>query len=99
MVKRMRLTGKPVGLLVGAGSHAWVLNGFTATADPAMTDRYSVTSVSVMGPLWPRQVSRYGYFDLAPNTRLSIAAFANVLTRYHDKIRTVWDGHYVVVLP
>ena len=30
----IRTTGKPVGLLVWAGRHAWVMSGFEATADP-----------------------------------------------------------------
>jgi PKD repeat protein len=94
---RMRLTGKPVGLFVGHGSHAWVLNGFTATADPAVTSSYTVTSVNVMGPLWPKQTR--GYWDMAPNTRLSNATFARLLTRYDDRIRTVWDYRYVVIVP
>jgi PKD repeat protein len=94
---RMRLTGKPVGLFVGHGSHAWVLNGFAATADPAVTSSYTVTSVNVMGPLWPKQTR--GYWDMAPNTKLSNATFARILTRYDDRITTVWDYRYVVIVP
>lgn len=33
----MRKTGKPVGIVVWRGAHAWVMSGFTATADPALT--------------------------------------------------------------
>jgi PKD repeat protein len=95
--KRMRLTGKPVGLFVGHGSHAWVLNGFTATADPAVTSQYTVTAVYTMGPLWPKQTR--GYFDRPPNTRFSNATFASILTRYDDRINTIWDYRYVVVVP
>ncbi len=95
--KRMRLTGKPVGLFVSAGHHAWVLNGFQASADPAVTNSYTVTSVYVMGPLWPKQTR--GYYDMAPNKRLSNATFARILTRYDDRIRTIWDYHYVIVAP
>jgi len=95
--KRMRLTGKPVGLFVSAGHHAWVLNGFRASADPAVTNSYTVTSVYVMGPLWPKQTR--GYYDMAPNKRLTNATFARILTRYDDRIRTIWDYRYVVVVP
>ncbi len=97
--QRLRLTGKPVGLFVGAGTHAWVLTGFRATADPAVTSTFSVTAVYVMGPLWPKVQAHYGYFDLAPNTRLSTASFRRVFTPYHDKIRTIWDGRFVIVVP
>jgi hypothetical protein len=41
-VKSIRLTGRPVGILVARGGHAWILHGFTATADPARTDAYTV---------------------------------------------------------
>jgi PKD repeat protein len=95
--RRMRLTGKPVGLFVSAGRHAWVLNGFRSTADPAMTSSYTVTDVYVMGPLWPKQTR--GYYDMAPNKRLSNATFGRILTRYDDRIRTIWDYHYVIVAP
>jgi PKD repeat protein len=95
--KRMRLTGKPVGLFVAGGEHAWVLNGFKASADPALTNDYTVSSVYVMGPLWPKQAR--GYYDMSPNTRLSNATFARILTRYHDKVRTIWDSRYVIVVP
>ena len=43
----MRRTGKPVGLVVWHGAHAWVMSGFTATADPARTKDFTVTSVWV----------------------------------------------------
>ena len=36
-VTELRRTGEPVALIVAAGRHAWVLTGFTATADPART--------------------------------------------------------------
>ena len=35
--RSIRETGKPVGLLVWAGRHAWVMSGFEATADPRRT--------------------------------------------------------------
>ena len=51
-VKRLRLTNLPVALAVAHGSHGWILTGFTATADPAMTPSFRVTSVRVIGPLF-----------------------------------------------
>ena len=58
--KRNRLTGKPVGLLVARGGHAWVMTGFQATADPALTSNYRLTYIKTMGPLWPKQKYRNG---------------------------------------
>ena len=42
----MRDTGRPVGLLVWRGRHAWVMAGFKATADPALTDDFKVLGSS-----------------------------------------------------
>ncbi len=45
-------TGRPVGILAWTGIHSWVMTGFTATADPATTKSFSVTTAYVMDP-WP----------------------------------------------
>jgi hypothetical protein len=39
----IRDTGRPVGLLVWAGRHAWVMSGFEATADPRARSDVRVT--------------------------------------------------------
>jgi hypothetical protein len=97
-VKRLRLTGKPVGLVVGRGSHAWTLHGFRATADPGTSSTFTVTSVYVSGPLYPIQ-QRNG-FDMPPNTRLSYSYFANFLTPYYDRLGpSPWDRSYVTIQP
>ncbi|MEW5990259.1 MAG: hypothetical protein AB1736_02795 [Chloroflexota bacterium] len=49
----MRETNRPVGLLVWRGRHAWVMAGFTATADPLETDDFEVTGVVILDPLYP----------------------------------------------
>ena len=48
-VKRLRLTNLPVALTVSHGNHGWILTGFRATADPAVTSSFRVTSVRVTG--------------------------------------------------
>lgn len=95
---RMRKTNLPVGVAVARGGHAWILVGFTATADPARTRDFRVTSVRVVGPLYGRQ-SRNGY-DMKPNTRLSTAQFKRFFTswRYAPK-RMIWDGRFVSIQP
>ena len=96
--RALRKTGKPVGLLVGHGSHAWVMTGFRATADPAVTSNFEVTAVYIMGSLHPRP-KHYG-FDPAPNSRLSFDRLRNFLTRYRDRLgRSRWDGSFVLVQP
>jgi len=96
--RQLRLTGEPVALVVDAGRHAWVLVGFSATADPATSQAYQVTSVRVVGPLYGRQ-SINGY-DSPPNTQLSSAAFRRFLLPYtfpYD--RTPWDGRFITLQP
>lgn len=97
-VTRMRLTGLPVGVTVSRGNHAWILVGFTATADPAVTTRFTVTSVRVVGPLWGLQ-SRNGY-DMPPNTKLTVAQFKRFFTPWrYAPMRMVWDGTFVSIQP
>jgi hypothetical protein len=97
-VQRMRLTNLPVAVTVSHGNHGWLLVGFRATADPAKTDRFTVTSVRVVGPLYGLQ-SRGGY-DMPPNTRLTLAQFRQFFTAWHyDPKPMVWDGTYVSIQP
>jgi hypothetical protein len=56
----IRETGKPVGLLMWAGRHAWVMSGFRATADPRRTADFRVTAAVVLDPLYPHGSSRWG---------------------------------------
>lgn len=97
-VIRMRKTSLPVGVTVSHGNHAWILAGFTATADPARTKDFTVTSVRVVGPLYGLQ-SKNGY-DMKPNTKLTVAQFKRFFTpwRYAPK-RMIWDGRYVSIQP
>jgi hypothetical protein len=96
-VTRLRKTSRPVGLLVAHGDHAWVLTGFTATADPARTARFTVTSVRVAGPLWGLQSRSYGY-DMRPDTRLTPAQLRGFFTPWHyARIRMAWEGRWVAV--
>jgi hypothetical protein len=94
----MRLTGHPVGLLVNTGSHAWVLSGFSATADPALTNDFTVTAVYVEGPLFPKQQA--GGYDMAPDTRLSMARLRLFFRRYDNRhAGSAWDNQFVTIQP
>ncbi len=95
---RMRLTNKPVGMLVWSGRHAWVMNGFTATADPATTSDFTVTSIFVSGPLYPRAPNPSGY-DLPPDTELTPGGLAHYFTKYTDSVVKSWNGYYLLILP
>lgn len=98
-VTNLRKMNLPVGITVAHGDHAWVLTGFTATADPARTARFTVTSVRVVGPLWGLQSTSYGY-DMRPNTRLTPRQLAGFFTPWHyAKIRMAWEGDWVSIQP
>ncbi len=98
--RRNRLTGKPVGLLVARGGHAWVMTGFKATRDPALTGDYTLTSIRTMGPLWPMQRYRNGYFDAPPGAWFTMGTVSAFYGRYRDDMgRTPWDGKYVIISP
>jgi len=93
-VTQLRLTGKPVVLIVAAGRHAWVLTGSTTTPDPALTTDFRVVSVRIVGPLYGRQ-SINGY-DSPPDTSISYAALRRFLLPYRFPFSgTPWTGRYL----
>jgi hypothetical protein len=96
----MRKTGKPVGLVVWQGAHAWVMSGFTATADPAYTTDYTVTSVWVQDPWYPRVSSIWGASQ-PPNSNISAAALGQDFVPYDRPHRRHpdRDGKFMLVLP
>ena len=86
-----------------AGNHAWVLNGFSATRDPAFTGSFSVTYVYVMGPMYPRAGQSLRLLRSRRRTSgTRLAQLAHVLTPYHDKVGraySIWEGAYVTLNP
>jgi putative peptidoglycan lipid II flippase len=59
--KQIRLTSRPAGLMVWRGAHTWVMSGFTATADPALTNAFTVTAVRIEDVWYPRLSKLWGY--------------------------------------
>jgi hypothetical protein len=97
-VTNLRRTNLPVAVTVANGGHGWILTGFEATADPLVTDDFTVTSVRVVGPLYGRQ-SRNGY-DMPPDTELSVARFRGFFTPWrYEPLPMTWDGRYVSIQP
>ena len=98
--RAVRLTGRPVGLLIWRGAHAWVVSGFRATADPAWTDDFTVTHLSVEDPWYPRLSSIWGRSRppgaLVPVKRVAqdYIAWRRPTVRYPEK-----DGQFVLVIP
>jgi hypothetical protein len=97
-------TGKPVGLLVWRGRHAWVMSGFTATADPLTTDRFEVTRAVIHDPLYPHGSKAWGPSP-APGTALTPTQVGRQFVP--RRMNTQWlgpgasslGGKYVLVLP
>ena len=92
---RMRITGKPVGLVVMEGHHAWVMAGFASSGDdPALSQNFTLTSVTIMAP-------DYGSisYDPAPGSVESIAYMRTKLTGYTDDFPTIWDGKFAIIEP
>ena len=54
VAKQIRITQRPAGIIVWGGWHAWVVSGFTATADPASTDSFTVLSIDYEDVWYPR---------------------------------------------
>jgi hypothetical protein len=99
----IRQTGRPVGLLMWRGRHAWVMAGFRATADPAQTIDFRVTHVVVLDPLYPRGSSVWGGSP-EPGGLLSVSQLNEQFRRRESGHRSsLWlagyEGMYVTVLP
>ena len=96
--RNLRRSNLPVAVTVSNGGHGWVMTGFTATADPATTDSFRVTTVRVTGPLYGLQ-SKNGY-DMPPNTELTASQFKRFFTPWHYAPKPmIWDGLYVSIQP
>ena len=107
--KAIRATGKPVGLLVWRGRHAWVMSGFKATADPRTTDNFRVTAAIVMDPLYPHGSSVWGPSP-RPREALTVKEVGRQFvprrqgsmpsgTALGAAIMSALSGKYVLVLP
>ena len=106
--RAMRTTGRPVGLLVWRGRHAWVMSGFEATK--GLGDGGRVTSVTIYDPLYP-----YGNDFWGPSPRPGVPISVRTLGRQFVPRRTnnnsnafqttleqaypTLSGKYVLVLP
>lgn len=99
--KRMRLTGKPVGMIVWGrhGGHAWVMTGFRSSADPQMTDSYSVTSIQAMGPLYPYGTIGGKSYDPGPRQWVGYTELRKKFTEYVASNSPDWNGRWLTVLP
>jgi hypothetical protein len=100
----IRDQGRPVGLLVWRGRHAWVMSGFQATGDPR-DGSFRVTAAFILDPLHP-----FGSRTWGPSPRPGSAISVDQVGRQFVRRRThsEWDqlpgmadlaGRYVLVVP
>jgi hypothetical protein len=96
---QLRLTGKPVGLVVWAGFHAWVMSGFTSIGDPTK-GAFTVTGLFVEDVWWPRPDTSWGPSP-RPDTLLSVKEFERYFLPYRQRHEGGPDknGKYVVIVP
>jgi hypothetical protein len=99
-VEAIRATGRPVGLLVWRGAHSWVVHGFTATHDPAVTDDYTVTGLWISDPWYPRISSIWGP-SRRPNQRVAPGKLSEDYLKWRRPTGRYpgMDGRYVLVIP
>lgn len=97
-------TGRPVGLLVWRGRHAWVMSGFQATADPMRTDRFTVTGAYILDPLYPHGSSTWGPSPKPGKVQSLDAVGRQFVARGSGSTSARWltstlSGKWVMVLP
>ena len=97
--RAMRTTGRPVGLLVWRGRHAWVMSGFRSTSDPSVKGA-KVTAAIVEDPLYPHGSKVWGPSP-APGEALSVKEVGRQFVRRGNNSWGTREtaGMYVLVLP
>jgi hypothetical protein len=96
--------GRPVGLLVWQGRHAWVMSGFEATGDPR-DGAFRVTRAHILDPLHPFGSRQWGPSP-TPGTAISVAEVGRqfVARRRHSEWNALpgmaeLAGKWVLVVP
>ena len=98
--RAMRKTGRPVGLLMWRGRHAWVMSGFRASGDPLVNGSL-VTRVLVEDPLYPHGSSVWGSSP-APGASLTPEELGRQFVPRRASSpwgMTSLSGKYVLVVP
>jgi hypothetical protein len=92
-------TGRPVGLVMWSGRHAWVMSGFESMGDPAIHPDFTVTGVRVLDPLYPHGSATWGPSP-EPNSLLSPEQLAaQFVTREPRRWSGALPAGYFLVLP
>jgi hypothetical protein len=92
-------TGRPVGLVMWSGRHAWVMSGFESLGDPGQFPEFAVTGIRVQDPLYPHGSGQWGPSP-APNSLLTPEQLA---TQFVVREPRRWSSDlptgYLLVLP
>ncbi len=98
--KQIRLTNRPAGLMVWRGAHTWVMSGFTATADPAASDAFTVTAVRIEDVWYPRLSRLWGY-SRKPDALVPVASLPEDFLPWHRPRGSypAKEGKFVIVVP
>ena len=92
-------TGRPVGLVMWSGRHAWVMSGFESVGDPAQFPEFPVTGVRVQDPLYPHGSEKWGPSP-EPNTLLTPEQLATqFVVREPRRWSSELPAGYLLVLP
>lgn len=97
--RAMASTGRPVGLVMWSGRHAWVMSGFESLGDPAQFPEIPVTAVRVLDPLYPYGSGQWGPSP-APNSLLTPDQLATqFVVREPRRWSSALPAGYLLVLP
>lgn len=92
-------TGRPVGLVMWSGRHAWVMSGFESVGDPRQFPDFSVTGIRVLDPLYPYGSGQWGPSP-APNALLTPEQLARqFVVREPRRWSSGLAAGYLLVLP
>lgn len=92
-------TGRPVGLVMWSGRHAWVMSGFESIGDPARFPEFSVTGVRVQDPLYPHGSGQWGPSP-EPNSLLTPEQLATqFVVREPRRWSSEMPAGYLLVFP
>lgn len=92
-------TGRPVGLVMWSGRHAWVMSGFESLGDPGQFPEFSVTGIHVLDPLYPHGSGQWGPSP-APNTLVTPEQLATqFVVREPRRWSSDLPAGYLLVLP
>jgi hypothetical protein len=103
--------GRPVGLLVWRGRHAWVMSGYEAVVDRKAPGGFVVTRATILDPLHPYGGSGWGPSP-KPGSAISVTAVGRQFVRRQPRPDSPWtvfwrsipgnrslEGKYVLVVP